>query len=148
MITKLVNGIIYLDVVPRMYRFNPETEDLFFADDLEEGMLVLVEKWRDRNAESSELSTVEHELLITNRWCIIVDLRRDESNVYFIGEYDDGQRHIRTSTKTGGWYVRKDSIRYKGQTPYPEGTLLVDRMMAPTIASLSARREGKSKEGE
>lgn len=110
-LTLTINETVYDDIVPRTYRLDPETEELFYGEDLEEGLVVLLEYWQDRADEKMTASPNNAgNLLVQNRWCRVTDLRRQGDNSYFIGVYKDGHKTIRSSSNTTGWYVKKDSI--------------------------------------
>lgn len=93
-------------IVPQDYRFDPETEDLLAGDELQDGMLVLVEQGY-RADESQEYSNGR--LLEKNRWYVVSKVRSDDDNITFIGA--DGQKALYFSSHIGtAWVVKKNSI--------------------------------------
>lgn len=105
-----IDGVWYHDIVPRSQPIDLEKEDLFYADELEDGMVVIREAAR-RSHEDAESDS----LPVTNRWCIIRKIRVDKDfngadAMFFIGEYADGQKAVRHSSMADGWVVKMDSI--------------------------------------
>lgn len=117
---------------------DPSTEDLIYGIDLQEGMVVLVEKHNNfdkpSDLEREERYDGEHDRLRKSlneeaRWCTVTKLRQDRrwetteedygfSNksreiaplTRFIGVYEDGTKVTRTYDSTYGWFVKLDSI--------------------------------------
>lgn len=110
--------------VPLDYRMNPETEDLLYADELQEGMMVLVSDSAERedpfraiNAPDMVVHTLPA-LRKRNRWCRVTKFRKLETvegsgyySIRFIGVYEDGERIVRSSSPAKGWLVKLDSIK-------------------------------------
>lgn len=109
-VTMILDGIEYDDIVPQNYRYNIEIEDVIYGDELENGMVVLIE-YSNRSWERSIDPNAEG-LLTKNRWCSVTKIRKaqDDRDVVFIGEYADGHKSVRRYDKTTGWVVKKDSI--------------------------------------
>mgnify|MGYP001569179396 CR=1 FL=1 len=147
-LTLTINETVYDDIVPRTYRLDPETEELFYGEDLEEGMMVLLEDWQDRTDEelTGSLTNVGN-LLVRNRWCRVTDLRRQGNISYFIGVYKDGHKTIRSSSNTKGWYVKKDSIP-KNDPPEEKPLVVKFPSLTPALAGLKKYREGLVKAAE
>lgn len=103
----VINGVSYDDIVSQNYQMDPETEDVIYGDDLENGMIVLSE---DGRASSDLDMAYNRRLHITNRWCEVTEVRAEADGVYFIALYADGQKKVRSSTETSGWLVKKSSI--------------------------------------
>lgn len=107
-ITIVHNETEYTDIVPKNYKMDPETEDLIYADDLENGMRVLVAEGRLREDVAHDVNNSL--ILVRNRWCTVKRFRAEETGMYFIGVHDDGDMCIRQAAPTQGWLVKKDSI--------------------------------------
>lgn len=111
--TITIDGINYDDIVPKAYRFNPMTEDLLYGDELMDGMVVLAGPASERyNEQMPEMYNAG--LPVSNRWCEVSKARQeDDRKIYFVGLYADGQKVVRNTDLTAGWYVKKDSIPVK-----------------------------------
>jgi hypothetical protein len=106
-ITVTVDGVEYADVVRKDYRYDPETEDLIYGEELKDGMVVLCDVvWRSNENDPWE----DRALLVKNRRCTVTKKRHQGSSLYFIGLYDDGTKAVRQSGPTNGWIVKKDSL--------------------------------------
>lgn len=106
----------YKDVVPRYYEMNPYYDDLLWADELVDGMLVLHSNTGSRFDEDNP-TLYGAGLLENNRWCTVNKLRTDEGLVHFVGVYSDGLMRIRRSQATTGWLVKKNSIPKREAEP-------------------------------
>lgn len=107
-----IDGDYYEDIVPKKYRFNPDTDDLHYADQLEDGMTVLTYDAGGRYDESQP--DLHNEGLLThNRWCAVSRLRKDGGRVSFIGIYADDTQRLRTSEASVPWIVLKATIMPK-----------------------------------
>lgn len=102
-------------VVPKNQIFHPGFARFYYADELEEGMVVLVES-RLRGDEKSS-SPEYHQLLIHNRWCKVTRVREHNDELVFIGVYDDGSIAVRRSDLVDGWLVKKSSIPALSSVP-------------------------------
>lgn len=98
--------------VDQYYRMDPETEDLFYGSELMDGMRVLTASFRDRaDLRYADKGKGDAELALKrNRWCTVSKYRTDDTEVSFIGIYDDGTKIIHTHSVTHGWLVKLDSI--------------------------------------
>lgn len=99
---------------------NPETEDLIFGKDLVEGMVVLIEEPVHRMpkqimhlAPTMKMIEDGEKAKIRNRWCRVSSLNFESDTVIFIGEYAEGNKHIRVYSEYDGWLVKKDSVPKK-----------------------------------
>lgn len=108
------------EYVPVDFAMDPVTDDLIFGDELEVGMVVLVEdlvtrETRDPNKHYDGVSD-EHMAYIrakadeTARWCRIVRLRKDGEIITFVGLYSDGTKRTRTYNQAYAWFVKKNTI--------------------------------------
>lgn len=99
--------------MPKYYRMDGATEDLLFdSEELREGMVVLIEDSSYRSDIRDEMSGSNLELALkVNRWGKISKLRRTDSMVQFIAEYEDGTKAKRAYPFDVGWYVKKDISR-------------------------------------
>lgn len=106
-VTVEVEGVTYTDIVTETRRMDPETEIAIYGDDLDENMVVLlgVQQRRDERRP-------QHygDLPVRNRWCTVKRVRAEESGIYFIGVYEDGDMCVRQTAHTAGWIVKKISI--------------------------------------
>lgn len=105
-----IDDVVYTDIVPRKYRLNPETDDLLYADYLQNGMRVLFGQTEFLYNEAFP-QLYNFGLPKVNRWCKVTEIRQEDDVVYFIGVYDDGNKIIRHAHKTVAWLVKKDSLR-------------------------------------
>lgn len=120
-VTLTIEGKEYTDIVPHDYKMDPETETLLYADELENGMMVLVED--GRSVDTTRAYNNSNQMLNRSRWATVHRLRAEESGMYFIAVYSDGDMCIRQSKATSGWFVKKDSIK-----PRNAGTVEVERV--------------------
>lgn len=115
------DGLEYALVHPGR-KMQPEYEELLYADDLKNGMYVLGVDLMPLDAEKA---------IYRNRWGTVNRIRIEESGVYFILRYDDGDMVIRQASHTSGWWVMKDSIPEAEETDengvetHPNGTKTV-----------------------
>lgn len=132
------------EFMPQFYVMDPTEEDVLFGNELNEGMVVLLEPPNARqNPERSHLSDNDmHALRTHNRWCIIERLvyTKDEL-VTFIGRYADGTKSTRGAEITTDWFVKKDSIPANSEFP-SEPTELPQ----PNWAQLEDGRDDKREE--
>lgn len=121
-ITITVDDREYVVVSHDRYPMDVETEDVLYAADLAEGMMVLREANRDKVGPGWEHNNIN--ALTNNRWCTVTDLRFDEDTMYFIGVYADGYKVVRQCGQMAGWYVKKDSIpERRPDSPVAGGTV-------------------------
>lgn len=113
-VTVTIDGVVHSDIVPRGYRIDTETEELLYADELEDGMRVLVETGRGDETQSEYVAST---IIAKNRWCRVTKFRAAES-VAFVALYDDGHKMVRTAHNIEGWIVKKDSIPEKNDEDY------------------------------
>lgn len=106
--TYIPEGYVALD-----YKNDPETEDLIFGSELQEGMVVLIEATTLRdNPEGANLDSpyTRHRLDQNSRWCKITKLLRNSIHssevVTFIGVYADGTKMSRTFAVGNCWFVK------------------------------------------
>jgi hypothetical protein len=100
-----------VNVVPKYYQMDPETEDLLpNGSSLANGMKVLLadpdERGRPEKTEDWELDRA----LERNRWCTITDLKIKGQLVIFVAVYADGTKRKRKSYLHHSWLVKIDSI--------------------------------------
>lgn len=129
---KTFADVNYDEIVSRDYRMNPNIEDVIYADELEDGMVVLPVSTYRQNENSPMLQQNSEALLRQNRWCVITKLRKELEvievpkqdlvtemidgteevvaikKVTFIGVYNDGDKQIQSSMPEQGWLVRTD----------------------------------------
>lgn len=129
---KTFADVNYDEIVSRDYRMNPNIEDVIYADELEDGMVVLPVSTYRQNENSPMLQQNSEALLRQNRWCVITKLRKELEvievpkqdlvtemidgteevvaikKVTFIGVYNDGDKQIQSSPPEQGWLVRTD----------------------------------------
>lgn len=115
----IVPGLNYDEIAGMDQPMDPETEDLLFADELQNGMMVLVESvHRHNDIDPRDKSGCQ--LRKANRWCEVTKLRIGtemgsngilrNKTVSFIGRYSDGDLQVRTYGAETGFVVKKDSI--------------------------------------
>lgn len=117
-----IDGVAYENqIVPRNYRLNPVEDDLIYADEMVDGMRVLLGESVGRFDESQpEFHNVG--LLVVNRWCVVSKLRVENNHVYFVGVYDDGDKNLRGSDLVSAWLVKKNSIPVREETDAEDQT--------------------------
>ena len=99
------------EIVERDYFLDPETDDMFYSDELLDGMIVLIESDGRASIDPAYDNPIYVPMrLVKNRWCEVSKLRIEGDNVSFIGLYVDGDKQVRTHNKCIGWLVKKDSI--------------------------------------
>jgi len=86
------------------YVLDPETEDLIWGDQLEEGMVVLIEDAVICRTDSHGGLKKRWE---TVKWCQVTSLRRQGDSIRFIGVYDDGAKAARRYHQDYAWFVKK-----------------------------------------
>lgn len=99
--------------VPRYYRMNPKTEDLFTdGKGLVNGMVILVENPDSRAIiKSTEMEDWEYDrALVLNRWCTVSELNVVGGALIFVGVYEDGVKIKRNMSLYDSWLVKKDSL--------------------------------------
>lgn len=111
-VTRTIDGREYTNIVPKDYIMDPVTEDLYYGDELDDGMVVLVEQGY-RNDE--DFPTLYRRLLMTNRWCTVTKARQAMDGmggeevvktVHFVGLYSDGTKEFRSYPPGVGWLVK------------------------------------------
>jgi len=103
---------------PLDYDMDPEFDDLIRGDELQDGMIVLIEEMREdpsRLLHDEEHPYVLKRIRETARWCTVTKLRfvpyPDAGQlVEFIGVYADGTKASRRYNESWFWFVKKDSI--------------------------------------
>ena len=119
------------EIVEKFRPFDVETEEMLYGEELENGMVVLIEtRCRIDNVLSEsevELTPMgKHDVLTLNRWCRISKIRKPDENtpdrnrgaISFMGVYADDTQEIRHSGIHTGWVVKKYSIP-KLESPAP-----------------------------
>lgn len=116
-LTLTVDGTTHTDIVPQNLPMDPETEDIVYGNELEDGMLVLAVPHGRCSAEFTATHNPEvfYRVLSDNRWCKVSKIRKDDEErmVHFIGVYEDDQKVVRSSPPNAGWVVKRDSIPKK-----------------------------------
>ena len=94
--------------VDRFYEMNPESEDLLAGDELENGLIVLIEDSMVReDASRAEFDAYAMKRLReNNQWCRVTSLRRHGDLVSFVGVYEDGVKRPRTFNQSYYWIVK------------------------------------------
>lgn len=108
-VTVTIDGVVYDNIVPKNYRMDVREEDLLYADDLRNDMVVLVGDAVERQDETN-VDDPSHLLIYRNRWASVKRLRHEPSGIYFILQYSDGDMIIRQTVPTSGWIVKRSSI--------------------------------------
>lgn len=120
-----------LQFVGKYYQQDPSQETVMYADELEEGMVVLPssvenrenvthfekEGWDKNNIDLSLISVFER-ALASNRWCEVTKLSKIDilgpggnvEGVAFIGRYEDGTKRVVGSFTYEGYLVKRYSI--------------------------------------
>lgn len=93
----------------KFYTANSETESILYGDELEEGMVVMIEDWLLRGEEESSSFYDQARAEENNQFCKVTRLRKGNL-VRFVGEYEDGTLRTRTFNSSYTWIVKKDSI--------------------------------------
>jgi hypothetical protein len=100
--------------VDKFYVCQTEFEDIVFGDNLQDGMIVLIEDSLIReNLEHITGSSAQHRADEMNRWCEVTELkvtpRYDTPSplIKFVGVYPDGTKRVRTFCASYGWIVKK-----------------------------------------
>jgi hypothetical protein len=95
------------------YLIDPETEDLIWGDELQEGMVVLLEDaFLGRGRLGKDKADLERV-----RWCLVTKLRFEDAHggsgrlSKFIGVYGDGSKASRVYNTSFAWYVKRDSMK-------------------------------------
>jgi hypothetical protein len=102
-ILRLVGGVL----CGKEYRFDSETEEMLYADQLQNGMVVLVQASLRRSPNSDPFEVEKY-----NLWCEVSKFRtsNDGTQVHFVGIYANGDQHFRQQQATQGFLVQKESI--------------------------------------
>lgn len=105
-------GYVVLD---RFHPFDPETEDLIYGADLQDGMVVLIEPMFRHSADSTTSNAIDRlKLNVENRWCEVTKrMFMEDAGVAFIGVYADGHKAARFSYKSQGWVLKLDATPAK-----------------------------------
>jgi hypothetical protein len=98
--------------VPIAYLTDPDTEYLVWGDELQEGMVVVVDgailsRENPDNIERDGYSRAR--VLESARWCRVTKLRRRGELVSFIGVYGDGSQAARTYNIQFAWIVKRSA---------------------------------------
>lgn len=101
-------------VIPIDYLLDPATEGIVLSgDELEEGMIVLIEDVLYRYYTGTPLENLSaddrHRLLKSARWCKIERLDTSGQLIRFIGVYADGSKCVRSYRMDCAWIVKLDS---------------------------------------
>lgn len=101
----------------QFYEMDPETEDLIFGSQLENGMVVLVNDFFLSRIDPNKVEDLDslniHDrarLLTDSQWCRVSSLFNEGDITYFIGIYSDGVKRNRSYHKTFAWIVKKESM--------------------------------------
>lgn len=108
-VTVTIDGVVYDNIVPKNYRMDVRVEDLLYADDLRNDMVVLIGDVGERQDETN-VDDPSPLLIYRNRWASVKRLRHEPSGIYFILQYSDGDMIIRQTVPTSGWIVKRSSI--------------------------------------
>lgn len=105
----------YPELVDKYYGMDPETEVLLFdGTKLEEGMVVLVESYLNRQSLNQVLTSAEARefALIRNRWCMVSNILIDDNGqeMYFIATYQDGEQRKMSVPVKWAWLAKKDNL--------------------------------------
>lgn len=104
-VTRTVNDTRYTDIVHHSKRMTPETEVLLYGDELKNDYRVL-------STELVHVDLNDYRVLsiYRNRWATVKRIRFEDSGVYFVLKYDDGDMIIRQCAETSAWWVTKESM--------------------------------------
>jgi len=102
------------------FLMNPETDDLIFASELREGMIVFAEDpmgryyidlTKDNPIENLD-EVYQRQALQKNRWMRVSNLWEDrpDRTFRFVGIFSDGTKATIYAPHYSGWYVKKASI--------------------------------------
>lgn len=102
----------YPGLVERFYTMKPDKEFLVpNGGDLKNGMIVLLAqdllRWPVEGRQESDYTDFT-DVLKTNRWCRVNDVRTDGYAVHFVGIYGDKTVARRSYPKDIAWLVKKD----------------------------------------
>ena len=102
---QVVESEVFVD---RFYEMNPESEDLISGDQLQNGLVVLIEDSMVReDPERADTSAYSMKRLReNNQWCRVTSLRLHGDLVSFIGVYEDGVKRPRTFNQSYYWIVK------------------------------------------
>lgn len=103
-VTRTIAGVRYDNIVIPGKTLDPNTEEMLFGDELKNEYHVLCTNLVNPD-ETPEL------LRYRNRWATVKRIRVEDTGVYFVLKYDDGDMIIRQCDPTSGWWVTKKSIQ-------------------------------------
>ena len=98
--------------VPVAYLTDPDTEYLVWGDELQDGMVVVVEGEllsRENPDNIDRDPYTRGRVLESARWCRVTKLRRSGDLVRFIGVYSDGSQAARCYNTQYAWIVKRAS---------------------------------------
>jgi hypothetical protein len=103
---------------PMDFDMDPSTEDLIRGNNLQPGMIVLVEAITVREDPSDHIDNADHvcekykcaRLKSDSQWCMVTDLQKRGDLTTFIGLYADGTKRSRTYNQSYCWFVKKVTI--------------------------------------
>lgn len=99
------------ELVEPFFSGNSEEHVMMYADQLKNGMVVLiVDVVRNQHYMVNPSPRDVEDWNRVDRWCEVSRVREDDDIVRFMGVYAEGPVIIRESQKFGGWWVMKDSI--------------------------------------
>lgn len=96
--------------VPIAYLTDPDTEYLVWGDELQDGMVVVLDGQsivRENPDNLDRDAYTRSRVLESARWCRVTKLRRRGHCVSFIGVYGDGSQAARTYAADYAWIVKK-----------------------------------------
>lgn len=99
---------MYESYIPKYYVMDPNTEDVLMGDQIEEGMVVVIEDPEARTDVSRELTAyAEHNANKNNRFCTVTKISCvDGINIRFIGVYSGGVKIARHTSSEVSWIVK------------------------------------------
>jgi hypothetical protein len=135
--------------VGKFYSMDPETEDLIFGSQLQNGMVVLVEDPMLRGDPSKTHPTPADERHVrqANRWAEVTERRRmgtrsGEVHIRFIAVYADGTKAARVYLDTIAWLVKKDSMPVKEKPSLGDLSMMGDEKLNPPVEKVTFEQLG------
>lgn len=106
------------EIVRRGFEMNSDIEVIIRGEELQEGMVILLEEALMRENPSYHLDSNPHicddyrcpRIKETSQWCMVTNLKRRGDITSFVGVYADGVHRSRTYNESFFWLVKIDSM--------------------------------------
>lgn len=105
-------------IVRRGFEMNPDTDVILRGEELQEGMIILLEEALMRENPSYHLDSNPHicddyrcpRIKETSQWCMVTNLKRRGDITSFVGIYADDVHRSRTYNESFFWLVKKEYV--------------------------------------